>query len=789
MKLKGIVLSSFFVLGLFANDSASAIASFFRIAQIQFIGLLRIPSATALSYLPVKPSGMYRSEDGQAVIHSLYSTGYFSDVKVYRSGNNLVIKVKEWPVIGRVRIEGNKEIKSKALEPILKNMGIDAGQTYSPNKLNLIVQGLTQQYENMGYPSVSVIPTVSQLPNNRVAINIHVTEGGSAILRSIRFVGNDSFSSGHLRGQMSMTTPGIMSWLTNSDHFSEFLLDKDLNAIRDFYLNNGYLKVVVKPEKVDKRTKGVYLTIRIDEGERYKVSGFEVTGTTLGYESQLLKVVSLHVGGYFSKNDLIASESGLSHYIADQGYAFPQVSTIPKIDTLNHTVSFNFHLASGARVYVRNITIEGNDRTKDVVIRRELRQLEGSLYSSAAIERSKQRLMLLGYFEDVKIAHTPVNSHPELTDLKIDLKEIRTGSAQVQAGYDTAYGIVYGASISEKNFLGSGDGISVGFQNNAVVQNYNIGFSEPYYRPNGMSRSFDLYYTRVSNKPEYNLDSSYKQDGIGLAINYGIPLTEHSSLSFGYGYENININHVILDQTNVNVAVPSVLDYLALPAGKDSKSYNDFTLSGGWGYNNLDRAIFPTAGFANSVSATGSLPVLASSAPYYIGSYLARWYQPLFYGFVFNAQATLQYGDGYGKKTEFPFFKNFYLGGIGSVPGYASNSLGPWNKLAGTALGGNAAAVFNANIILPELISSKVRTSLIFSAGNVFDIPRNTGDLADSSIVNLEKVSIENLRTSAGIMLQWYSPMGMIDLSFAVPLNKKQNDQEKIFDFSFGTSF
>jgi outer membrane protein insertion porin family len=337
--------------------------------------------------------------------------------------------------------------------------------------------------------------------------------------------------------------------------------------------------------------------------------------------------------------------------------------------------------------------------------------------------------------------------------------------------------------------LGSGDGISVGFQNNAVVQNYNIGFSEPYYRPNGMSRSFDLYYTRVSNKPEYNLDSSYKQDGIGLAINYGIPLTEHSSLSFGYGYENININHVILDQTNVNVAVPSVLDYLALPAGKDSKSYNDFTLSGGWGYNNLDRAIFPTAGFANSVSATGSLPVLASSAPYYIGSYLARWYQPLFYGFVFNAQATLQYGDGYGKKTEFPFFKNFYLGGIGSVPGYASNSLGPWNKLAGTALGGNAAAVFNANIILPELISSKVRTSLIFSAGNVFDIPRNTGDLADSSIVNLEKVSIENLRTSAGIMLQWYSPMGMIDLSFAVPLNKKQNDQEKIFDFSFGTSF
>jgi outer membrane protein insertion porin family len=789
VRFKGIVLSALLVLGVFSGGFASAVASVFRIGQIQFIGLQRVPKATALNYLPVKPADTYRSKDGSAIIRALYDTGYFSDVNVYRRGNNLVVKVKEWPVIGSVRIDGSKEIKSKGLGPVLKNLGIEVGKTYSPSKVNLIVQGLTQQYENMGYPKVSVTPTIKALPNNRVAVVIKVREGGAATLRSIRFVGNSAFSSGRLRGQMAMSTPGILSWFNNDDNFSEFRLDKDINAIRDYYLNHGYLKVVVKVGKVDRRPKGVYLTIDIKEGKRYRVSGFQVTGKTLGKEAELLKLIQLNVGGYFSKRDVVASEHAISSYIANKGYAFPQVHTVPKINSLKHTASFDFNILPGARVYVRRISIDGNYRTKDVVIRRELRQLEGSLYSSAAIKRSKQRLMLLGFFQDVKVKNDHVAGHPELVDLKISVKEIRTGSAQVQAGYDTAYGIVYGASISEKNFLGSGDGVSIGFQNNAVVQNYNLGFSEPYYRPNGMSRSFQLYYTRVSNKPKYNLDSSYRQDGFGLTVNYGLPITEHSSLSFGYGYENVYINRVILDATNTNQASPSVIQYLALPAGKDSRNYNDFTASGGWGYNNLDRSIFPTSGFANSLSAVLSVPILDSSAPYYIGSYSARWYQPMFFGFVFNLKATIQYGSGYGKHSQLPFFKNFYLGGISSVPGYEANSLGPWNTRSGTALGGNLATVFNANLILPEFISPKVRTSIILSAGNVFQVPRNQGDLNDANIVNIDKVRIQNLRTSAGVMFEWFSPMGMIDLSIAMPLNKKKDDQEKIFDFSFGTSF
>jgi outer membrane protein insertion porin family len=789
VRLKGIVLTTLFLATFGVTGFSEALDSLFRIDQIQFIGLLRIPKATALNYLPVKPSDTYQSSYGPSIVRSLYDTGYFKDVNVYRQGNNLVIKVEEWPVIGTVRIEGNKEIKSKSLEPVLKNLGIEVGQTFSPNKLNLIVQGLTQQYENMGYPAVTVTPSVTSLPNNRVAIDVRVVEGGVAKLRSIHFVGNNAFSSARLRGQMSMSSSGIMSWFNNSDHFSEFRLDQDLNAIRDYYLNHGYLKVVVKVQKIDRRPNGVYLTIVVSEGERYRVSGFQVTGKTLGKESDLLKRIDLNVGGYFSKQDVVASESAISDFIANQGYAFPQVHAIPKIDALNQTVSFDFNIMPGARVYVRQISIDGNYRTKDVVIRRELRQLEGSLYSNTAIDRSKQRLMLLGFFEDVKVKNEHVPNHPELVDLKVSVNEIRTGSAQVQAGYDTAYGIVYGASISEKNFLGSGDGVSVGFQNNAVIQNYSIGFSQPYYRPNGMSRAFQLYYTRVSNKPEYNLDSSYKQDGLGLSVNYGLPITENSSINFGFGYENVNINHVILDPTNQYHAVPSVVEYLALPAGKDSRSYNDFTASGGFGYNNLDRAIFPTAGFANGISAVVSVPVLASSAPYYIGSYNMRWYEPLFYGFIFNFQATIQYGSGFGKQSQFPFFKNFYLGGIGSIPGFEPNSLGPWNTQSSTALGGNLATVFNVNFILPEFISPKIRTSVILSAGNVFQTPRNSGDLTDPNIVNLDTISILNLRTSAGVMFQWFSPMGMIDLSFAVPLNKRANDQEKMFDFSFGTSF
>lgn len=791
MRLKGIVLSGLVLLGVFASDAALADAwtGDFNIDQINFIGLMRIPQVTAQGFMPVKPATTYHQKDGQAIIEALYQTGYFSDVRVYRRGNNLVIKVKEWPTIGSVRIEGNKEIKSKGLGPVLKNMGIVVGKTFDPSKLNQIVQGLSQQYENMGYAGVTVNPTVKKLPNNRVAINIHVTEGKVVILRSIRFEGNKAFSSGHLRGKMSLSTPGIMSWFNDNDHYSTYKLDKDLNTLHRFYLNQGYLKARVMVQKVDKKAKGIYLTIRVNEGHRYKVSGFAVTGKTLGHESQLLNLVALHVGGYFSQSDVIATKSAISEYIGNKGYAFPHVNAIPKINGIKNTVSFDFNILPGAQIYVRNITIEGNFRTKDVVIRRELRQLEGSLYSGTAIARSKQRLMLLGFFQDVAIKRDHVAGHPELVDLKVKVKERRTGTAQVQAGYDTAYGITYGASISEKNFLGSGDGVSIGFQNNAVVQNYNIGFSEPYYRPNGMSRSFQVYYTKVSNKPEYNLDSSYKQDGYGLSANYGLPLTEHSSLSFGYGYENININHIITDPNDKNRAIPSVIEYLALPAGGSSRTYNDVTVSGGWGYNNLDRAIFPTAGFANSVSVTASLPVFGSSASYYVGSYSARWFRPLFKGFVFNLRGTLQYGSGMGKTSQFPFFKNFYLGGIGSVPGFESNSLGPWNVRSDTAVGGNAAAVFNANLILPAFISPKVRTLVTLSAGNVFDVPRNAADRADPNIVNLEAVSFANLRTSAGVMLEWYSPMGMIDLSFAVPLNKKANDQEKMFDFSFGTSF
>jgi outer membrane protein insertion porin family len=789
VRLKAIICSALVVFGMFAAGVASAGSDSFRINKIHFVGLLRIPSVTALSYLPVKAGGRYEPKNSQAIIHSLYHTGYFSDVNVYRQNNNLVIKVKEWPTIGKIRIDGNKKIKSKGLDPVMKNMGVEVGKTFNPNKLNNIVQGLTQQYENMGYSSVAVSPSTKALPHNRVAIIIHVTEGKVATLRSIRFEGNDTFSSRHLRGVMTMSKTGILSWFSNNDHFSEFSLEKDFKALRKYYLNKGYLKVKVEVKKVDKRAKGVYLTIAIHEGQRFRISGFQVTGRTLGQESQLLKLVDLHVGGYYSQKDLLASKVELSHYVANKGYAFPHINAIPKINELAHTVSYDFNILPGAHIYVRKIAIEGNYRTKDAVIRRELRQLEGALYSPVAIARSKQRLMLLGYFQTVTINHDNVDTHPGFVDLKVKVKEMRTGSARVQAGYDTAYGIVYGASISEKNFLGSGDGVSIGFENNAVVQNYNIGFSQPYYRPNGMSRSFQVFYTRVSNKPEFNLDSSYQQDGYGLSANYGLPLTENSSFNFGYGYENVNINNVIIDNSDPFQAAPSVLSYLALPAGKTSRTYNNFTLTGGWSYNNLDRAVFPTMGFANTVSAVASVPVLASSAPYYIGSYSAQWFEPLYKGFVFSLRTTLQYGSGFGGEKAFPFFKNFYLGGIGSIPGYEPNSLGPWNQRADTAMGGNAAAVFNANLILPEFISPKIRTLLTLSAGNVFDIPRSAGDLADSDIVDLEKPSLSNLRTSVGIMLEWYSPMGMIDLSFAVPLNKKANDQEKIFDFSFGTAF
>ena len=786
---KGIVVSALLAFAVLLPNMASAAADAFKINRIRFSGLQRISSSTALSYLPVRVHGQFKSKDGRAIVQSLYDTGYFENVKIYRQNDDLIIKVKEWPIIGRIRIEGNDEISSKGLEPALKDMGIEVGKTFNPSKVNQIVQGLKQEYKNMGYSAIAIKPITEPLSNNRIALNIQVKEGDVSIVRSIQFVGNKHFSGSELRSKMAMKAKSWLSWFSNDYHYSPYLLDEDLNALRQFYRNNGYLKAVVSKQQVEQNDDGVALSIQVSEGDRYRVSSFDVTGKTLGLKDQLKQLVKLHVGGFYSQKDITRIEAKLSEFIANKGYAFPHVHAIPHMNPQQKTVAFDFHISPGARVYVRNIAIAGNYRTKDSVVRRELRQLEGASYSKAAIKRSKQRLMLLGFFQNVTIENSPVKGHPEFVDLNVTVEEIRTGTARVQAGYDTAYGIVYGASINERNFLGSGNGVSLGFQNNSVTQSYNLGFTQPYYRPNGMSRSFQAYFTKVSNKPKYNLDSSYRQDGVGFSAHYGLPLTEHTGLSFGYGYEHISINHVNTDMDDENHAVASVLKYLDLPEGKDSTTYDDFTLSVGWRYNNLDRAIFPTAGFTNSISLSGGVPLLSTSLPYYIATYTARWYHPLAWDFVFNLHTTLKYGDGYGKKDDLPFFKNFYLGGLGSVPGYEANSLGPWNADSSTALGGNASVVFGANLILPEFISPKVRTLVTFTAGNVFNLPYDTGDTVSDNVVNMEKLQLNNLRTSVGVMLEWFSPMGMIDLGLSVPLNKKASDQERVFDFSFGTSF
>lgn len=786
---KGIVASVLLACAVLGANGALAAADTFKINHIRFNGLKRISSQTALSYLPVHVHGQFKAKDSKAVIAALYGTGYFEDVKLYRKGDSLVIKVKEWPTIGKIHIEGNKEIGSKSLEPVLKDMGIQVGNTFDPSKMNRIVQGLVQQYKNIGYSAISVVPSTEPLANNRVAIKILIKEGDVSVVHAIKFIGNKHFNGSELRGKMAMKTKGWLSWFSSDYHYSPYLLDEDLDTLRAFYKDSGYLKARIEKESVETHDDGVLITLKINEGERYRVSGFTVTGKTLGFESELLKLVHLKVNGYYSQKDIIHIQSKLSEFIANKGYAFPHVHAIPKANALQHTVSFDFHISPGARVYVRNISIEGNYRTKDSVVRRELRQLEGALYSKAAIDRSKQRLLLLGYFQNATIENEPVSGHPEFVDLKVTVDEVSTGTARVQAGYDTAYGLVYGASITERNFLGSGNGMSLGFQNNAVAQSYNLGFSQPYYLPNGMSRSFDAYYTKVSNKPKYNLDSSYRQDGLGFSASYGMPLTEHTGLNFGYGYEHVSIKNVNTDLTDRNHAVASVLNYLNLPAGRNFMNYDDFTLSIGWRYNNLDRAIFPTAGFSTSVGLTGGVPLLSTSLPYYIASYSARWYQPLVWDFVLGLHTSLKYGDGYGKKHDLPFFKNFYMGGLGSMPGYEANSLGPWNSNSNTALGGNTSVIFGANLILPEFISPKVRTLITFTAGNIFNVPYHTTYAAEDNVTNLEKLQIKNLRTSVGVMFEWFSPMGMIDLGLSVPMNKKAGDQERVFDFSFGTSF
>lgn len=791
-----IALLTFFIpFGIAADD--------FIVRSIQIRGLQRISSKMVRSYLPIREKGQeYTLKKGQQILRTLYKTGFFDNICLSRQGDTLIIVLQERPIISLIRISGNEAIASKKLQPVLNKLNIMEGQPFNPNTLNEITQGLQQQYRVIGYNAANVSTKIVKKSRNRVELNINVDEGSITTVRSIQFIGNYAFSGRTLHHRFKLKTPGLFTWISHTDRYSQPKLEDDLQNLTNFYLNNGYLRFHIISQQVkwsaDKRS--VYIVIHINEGPIYRISGYFISGETSGFKNQLYKLITLKLGNIFSLQKVINTKIVIGNFLSDRGYAFAKVIIVPTIDDKQHMVRLDFNVIPGERIYVRRINFFGNQRTDQAVLRREMRQYEGSIYSLSKIEESKHRLELLVYLSDVKYTLQLIPGLSDQVDLNYQVKEVTAGRASIQGGYSNVYGFLYGASISEVNFMGTGKYVSIGFQNSQYQQYYSISYNNPYYTIYGLQRGFSIYESRVKPNSKFNL-ASYLEDGYGVDMTYAYPVSELNSICFSYGFEHISIG-----QLDTAIAAPSVLSFLGTTNGVQNTSgdYNQIKLTGKWTYNGLDYAIFPTKGLRTGVSLEVGVPVFRSGLGYYLATYVAKYYYPISHGFIFNLLTTLGYGGGFGR-DRLPFFKNFYTGGIGSVPAFAPSSLGPKNRYNSFgALGGNLETVFGAHLIFPRFrfISEKVRTALVFDVGNVFQVPRFLGDIAvparggssdpeaDSQpqIIQDNIFSLKNLRSSIGFAVEWYTPLAPIDFTLAFPLNRQSGDNCQAFQFSFGAS-
>ncbi len=741
--------------------SHTNVASAFVVRKIRVLGLQRIPSSTVLTYVPVKVGQDIDDSASAEIIQSLYKTGFFSDVNVGRQGNDLVIQVVERSVIGAIRINGNKEVKTPDLLAALKKAGIAEGLPYDNSLLEEMKKSMQQQYNSQGRYAAQVNTSVSTESENRVSIKIDIVEGKVSKIKGIHITGNKAFSERKLLNQFTSGKTRPWSFFTSSDQYTKEKLDADLDALKAFYMDHGYLKmkIISSNTEMSPDKKKVYINVVIEEGPIYKISGVEVTGETYGQKANIEKLIRVKPGQTFSRKGVITIREMLDKLLSAQGYALAQIDIIPDVNEANHTVFIRFNINPGKRVYVRRINFTGNVKTTDEVLRRELRQMEGSMYSSVNVDESKRRLSNLGYLQNVQVRAIPCPESPNVVDLEYAVTETSSATANFQVGYSDAYGLLYGANFNQTNFLGTGRLVTAAFQANDAYTNINLTYYNPYYTMSGIGRGFTAY-TQFADPSKVGI-TPFRMDTYGLAMNYDIPITEYSKLSFSLGYDNIHIF--------TNFGASQEIKWFVAQHGN---RFDVTKASIAWSRTTFDRAIFPTCGWKQSFWIELGFPLAHNSLDYYKLTYNTSYYHPIYGAFIFHTRALLGYGNGYGNTGQLPFFKNFYAGGIDSVRGYDDNTLGPRDSNF-NPIGGNILTTGTVAIIFPNPFPDQLRTSIFVDGGNVFHNDMDFG----------------RIRYGTGLQFEWISPMGPIHFSFAKALNPGKWDDTKVFQFSLGASF
>lgn len=748
-------------------------AAAFTISDIRVEGISRTEPGTVFSHLPFRAGDEYTAEKGTRAIHALYASGLFRDVTLTQDGDVLVVHIVERPAVATIETSGIKAFDKDAVEKSLRDVGMAEGRIFDQAVLERADQELRRQYLARGYYGVSVKTTVTPLERNRVRITISVDEGRASSISAIRFVGNKTFDNDELADLMQLGVPNWFSWYTKRDLYSREKLAADLESIRSFYMNQGYLdfkidsvQVSIAPNKSD-----VYVTINMTEGEKYTVNDVRLTGDLLGLDSELQALITLEKGEMYNAEKVKNVTSAITDKLATLGYAFATANASPISDAQGRTVDIVYTVDPGRRAYVRRVNITGNNRTRDEVIRREVRQYEAAWFNSDLVKLSRDRIDRLGYFESVTAEPKPVPGTRDQVDLEVNVKERPTGSISLGAGYSTSEGIILSAGFAQNNVFGTGNSVSVDVNTSKSQRTIALSVVQPYITPEGISRSWDVYDRSVDLKELEVADVKYDTRGFG--VSWGIPFTELDRVFLGGRFEMTDV------KSNAN----SPWRYQNY---EDKYGDNPMTvaLTLGWSRDSRDNSLAPTRGVYQRLNGEFALP--GFDIQYYKATYQYQQYIPLSRTWTLAFNGEVGWGDVYGKTDEFPFFKNFYAGGIGSVRGYNSGSLGPKEyDRDSDNLGGDRKLTGSIEILAP--LPGGDRTLRVFGfldAGYVWGY-----EGVGVHQYRRQSMSLSDLRYSTGIGVAWISPLGPLKFSIAAPLNDKDGDDIQRFQFQIGTGF
>ncbi|MCX7092749.1 MAG: outer membrane protein assembly factor BamA [Methylobacter sp.] len=770
----------------------------FVVRDIQVKGLQRISVGTVYNYLPVNVGERFSLDNAGPAIKALFKTGFFKDISLERDDSVLIVRVVERPSIAKIIFEGNKDLSKDDLTKALKKIGLAEGKVFDQQVLDKVEQELSRQYFSHGKYGLKITTDVSNLTRNRVGIHIKISEGRVAKIKQINIVGNTVFDDKTLLRHLELSTSNLLSFYTKDDQYSKQKLQADLESLRSYYLDRGYInfniestQVAITPDKKD-----IYVTINVKEGDVYKLEKVKLAGNLVVAPPELIKLVKVGPGEVFSRKSATETSKAISDRLGDDGYAFANVNMVPEINEANKTVDMTFFVDPGKRVYVRRINMKGNNKTRDEVLRREMRQMESSWASSSKIERSKTRLERLGYFEEVNVETPPVAGAADQIDVNYTVVEKPSGNLSAGIGFSQTQGIVLNANIAQDNVFGSGKRVNVAFNNSTYMTSYQFGFFNPYFTVDGVSQGYNLGYTK-RNAGQVNI-ANYSTNVMNAGLNFGIPLNEFDSLRFDIDakrtelsttdYSSNEICDFIYGNNGIDSCANLANSYVAGGANSRPviKATGDtfLTLSPaiGWTHDTLNRAIFPNKGGQQRFSALATVP--GSDLEYYKIGYKQQLYLPLARDFTFRLQGEVGYGDGYGDTNTLPFFENYFGGGTGSIRGFRNNTVGPRDS-NGYPFGGSSKIIGNAEMFFPVPFmpeTKSVRLGTFLDAGSI-----NNG------------FKTNNLKYSVGVSGEWLSPFGALSVSAALPLNATASstlangtttgDQKQIFQFNFGQNF